>query len=55
MNKVKEAKKGKRKKNNAEERNAARLSVSFSLEKETEEPPPLPFIVSLTWLDQFGV
>ena len=29
-------------------------SVFFSLEKDTEEPPPLPFLFSPTWLDRFG-
>ena len=34
--------------NDVKERSAAQSSVSFSLEKETEEPPPLPFLISPT-------
>ena len=34
--------------NNEKERSAAQCSVSFPLEKETEEQPPLPFLVSPT-------
>ena len=34
------------KKNDEKERSAAQTSVSFSLNKETEEPPPLPFLIS---------
>ena len=45
---------GEGKKEQRRRRSAARSSVSFSSEKETEEPLPLSFIVSPTWLDQFG-
>ena len=49
------AKEEHKKESNWKERSFARSSVSFSLEKETEESPHLPLIVSPTWLDQVGV
>ena len=39
---------------NGKEQSAAQSSVSFSLEKETEEPPPFPFLISPTCLDRTG-
>ena len=39
------------KENDETERSAAQSSVSFSFEKETEEPWPLRFLISRTCLD----
>ena len=38
-----------------DKRSGVQSFVSFSLEKETKEPPSLLLIVSPNWLDQFGV